>query len=113
MSHKPMWNFSEAVDLISGLQQFAHDNGYHMGLAGGVLNKGSSNKDLDIMIMPLNDEKLIVTRNIDAVIGAIGDKINCQTRKDYAGEYGNRIVTMDLVILMGDKKRIDIFITKE
>lgn len=51
----PMWQHDDSVDLIRKLQPFAHHAGYHLGLAGGVLNVGHSRHDLDILVMPLDD----------------------------------------------------------
>ncbi len=49
-----MWGFKDAIGLIRAVQPLAHLAGYHLALAGGVLNKGESNHDLDIIVMPMN-----------------------------------------------------------
>lgn len=51
-----MWQHDESVELIRKIQPFAHHAGYHLGLAGGVLNVGHSRHDLDIIVMPLDDK---------------------------------------------------------
>lgn len=48
------WSLDEAIALIRTVQPFARHAGYHIGLAGGVLNKGVSKNDLDIIVMPMN-----------------------------------------------------------
>lgn len=51
------WTLTEGVELIRAAQPFARHAGYHLGIAGGVLNKGYSNHDLDIVVMPLNSNE--------------------------------------------------------
>lgn len=46
-----MWQMSDAIDLIRKLQPRAWELGYHLNFGGGVLNKGYSYKDLDILAM--------------------------------------------------------------
>lgn len=48
---KDAWTLDEAVKLIRQMQPLAFECGYHLNLGGGVLNKGFSNKDLDILAM--------------------------------------------------------------
>lgn len=45
------WTHYEAVNIIQELQEFAHSCGYHICLGGGVLNKGVSYNDLDLIII--------------------------------------------------------------
>lgn len=60
-----MWTTDKALALIRTLQPLAKHAGYHLGLAGGVLNKGHSSHDLDITVMPLSDDHK--TRNLDGL----------------------------------------------
>ena len=50
-----MWTFEEAQKLIMTMQPFAKEHGYHIALGGGVLNKLSSTKDLDMYFLPLDN----------------------------------------------------------
>ena len=50
-----MWTFEEAQKLITTMQPFAKEHGYHIALGGGVLNKLSSTKDLDMYFLPLDN----------------------------------------------------------
>jgi hypothetical protein len=50
------WNLKKALKLIRKLQPKIHKTGYHLGLCGGVLNKGKSSKDLDLVLVA-NDQK--------------------------------------------------------
>lgn len=45
------WTLNEAIDVIRRLQPFAHQYGFSLSLGGGVLNNGSSYKDLDIVAL--------------------------------------------------------------
>jgi hypothetical protein len=49
-----MWGLSDALDVIRPLQFKALQYGYHLALGGGVLNKGMSSNDLDIIVLPLD-----------------------------------------------------------
>lgn len=53
-----MWGLSDALEVIRPLQFKALQFGFHLALAGGVLNKGMSHNDLDIIVMPLDSAKL-------------------------------------------------------
>jgi hypothetical protein len=51
-----MWGLSDALALIREIQPEIHALGFHVCLAGGVLNKGYSEKDLDLVFVPLTNE---------------------------------------------------------
>ncbi len=46
------WEFEEAVDFCRSLTEFLNPLGFGVALAGGVLIKGNSKKDLDVVIYP-------------------------------------------------------------
>ncbi len=46
------WALEEALPVVRELQALVEPLGYHMGLMGSVLTKGSSSKDLDLIIYP-------------------------------------------------------------
>ena len=48
------WNLADALDLIRILQPELRKINYHCLLGGGVLNRGESEKDLDLFFCPLN-----------------------------------------------------------
>lgn len=48
-----MWTLDEALNLIRALQPSTRKFNYHLCLGGGVLNKGGSQKDLDLYFLPL------------------------------------------------------------
>lgn len=51
---RPMWLLDEAMRVVRELQFKALQNGFHLALCGGVLNKGYSAHDLDIAVFPLD-----------------------------------------------------------
>lgn len=48
-----MWTLDKAIKLVRDTQSTAFSFGYHICLGGGVLNKGNSEKDLDLYFIPL------------------------------------------------------------
>lgn len=55
-----LWKLDEGLELIRLLQPKTRDFGYHLTLGGGVLNKGESNKDLDLFFLPLDNASVAV-----------------------------------------------------
>lgn len=47
---------SEGLHLVRALQPECRQFGYHLCLGGGVLNKGQSEKDLDLYFLPMGTE---------------------------------------------------------
>lgn len=56
----PMWNLDDSLSLVRALQSTVKQFGYHVALGGGVLNKGTSDKDVDLYFLPLDNKKLPV-----------------------------------------------------
>jgi len=48
-----MWSLYEALKLIQSIQPQLMVNGWFVALAGGVLNKGRSEHDLDLVLVPM------------------------------------------------------------
>jgi len=46
------WTFEEGIDLVKALRRVLAEVSYEVGLAGSVLMRGESDKDLDIIIFP-------------------------------------------------------------
>ena len=47
-----VWVLGEAIDLVRCLQADCMRKGYYIAIAGGVLNNGYSNNDLDLVAVP-------------------------------------------------------------
>lgn len=56
------WTLEDALGLIRPLQEAARSYGYHLCLGGGVLNRGYSEKDLDLYFLPLGEPKVMPTQ---------------------------------------------------
>lgn len=51
------WELKEALELIRNLQPQTRQFNYHLCLGGGVLNKGQSEKDLDLFFLPMGKDQ--------------------------------------------------------
>lgn len=49
------WTLESGVEFIRRYQDLAVGHGYNLSLGGGVLNKGGSDHDLDIVCVPRKD----------------------------------------------------------
>jgi len=55
---KPVvWNLHDALEFVREIQPEIRSLGFHVALAGGVPNKGYSHKDLDLVFIPLTNDK--------------------------------------------------------
>lgn len=70
-----MWTIEQALELIRLMQPEARKRSYHICLGGGVLNKGVSEKDLDLYFHPLCNQT-------DTKLAALeANKLNANTLK--------------------------------
>jgi hypothetical protein len=53
----PLWTIEDGLQLIRRLQPNLKPLGFHVALAGGNLNRGLSFKDLDLVFLPLTNDK--------------------------------------------------------
>lgn len=51
-----IWTIEQGVDFIRKWEPEAAKLGFHLGIMGGVLMKGYSEKDLDVLVCPLKTE---------------------------------------------------------
>lgn len=51
-----MWTLENALILIRELQKSIRRWNYHVTVGGGVLNKGRSDKDLDLYFIPFSEQ---------------------------------------------------------
>ena len=69
MKHPTPWTLDEALAFIRGAEPEVRKRANcFLGLCGGVLRKGSSDKDLDLIIIPLNG---MVAADVDEAIAAL------------------------------------------
>lgn len=76
MSHG--WNLEDALSFIRTQQPLCMQAGYYLALAGGVLNKGKSLNDLDLVAMPMTEEscieKLLVVLSKSVTVTIVDEK---------------------------------------
>ena len=52
---KTSWSLSEGLEVVRELQPYTRRYNYHLTLGGGVLNRGMSDKDLDLFFLPMDN----------------------------------------------------------
>ena len=48
-----MWKLDNGLKVVRAIQQNCRSYGYHLTIGGGVVNNGSSEKDLDLYFLPM------------------------------------------------------------
>lgn len=57
-----IWSLIDGIDLIRQVEQIVIPLGYHAALAGSVLMKGGSDKDLDIILYKHNKKVKVFSK---------------------------------------------------
>ena len=52
-----MWTLEQGIDLVRSVQSYSRNHKYHVALGGGVVNKGFSDKDVDVYFLPCSNTK--------------------------------------------------------
>lgn len=102
------WTLSEAVGLIRELQPLTRALNYHITLGGGVLNAGTSEKDLDLWFIPLNGHESNSRSIIEMLIENLGYCTALRDSPDYAPDAFPHAESMQRFEYLG--KRIDVFV---
>lgn len=103
----PMWTLDTGLRVVRALQQPIRQFGYHLAIGGGVVNKGESQKDLDLYFLPMShngnsDQLLIFLKEIWGSCEDIG--------KDYENEYEHPCKLKVKFFRRERTQRIDCFI---
>lgn len=106
-----MWNLEQGLMVVRMLQPTTRNYGFHLAIGGGVVNKGRSDKDLDLYFLPLDDED---TADTDGLLGWLEGTFGASEPIGNA-EYGNARTSnykhkVKFTDVLGDK-RIDVFIS--
>lgn len=104
----PTWTLQQAVELIQELEPAVRELNYHITLGGSVLHKGSSDKDLDLFIVPLNGFPSTPIKILVLLMDYLG---SCRALRDgpnYQADADFHYDQAQLFDYMG--KRIDVFI---
>ncbi len=107
-----MWNRLESLAVFESLEPIVAKLGYHCALAGSVLYRGHSDKDLDIILYPHNTEDGL---SIDQLWGnLVGHFVPMECGKCASG-YAARSKRDDKQVRwmkFSNGKRIDFFFLK-
>lgn len=99
------WGLDDALTLVRQLQKEVRPFGYHIALGGGVLNKGMSEKDLDLYFLPLVEHAQNYTKMMYLLVERFGAAIDI-------GSGGNERdnIYKDKVQFVNGGKRVDVFV---
>lgn len=102
-----MWTLDKALDIIQAIQADVRKFNYHVTLGGGVLNTGSSDHDLDLFILPLNNTDQDKRGLMGYLISVLGNYKALRDSPDYGPDMDNMYSEMVMFDVDG---RIDVFV---
>lgn len=102
------WTLKEAIDLARDLNSCAGATGWHFGITGSVLFKGSSEKDLDLIAYPRNS-KDCDRSDLRALLSLCGMRLRMDV-KELQSHWKSGDKKHVEVWQTGNGKRIDLFI---
>lgn len=97
---KSAWTLEEGIALARKLEPIAIQHNAHIALGGGVLHRGSSEKDVDIFVYPRNKLKPFSPK---VLLEAFGVGYSKKTDASYTDD--NKTVYFSIL----DGKRVDFF----
>jgi hypothetical protein len=102
----PKWTMNSALKLIKTLQKKAWEAGFALSLGGGVLDRGESTNDLDLIALPSARQKNNVTELLKAFF-SVQHPVNSLTLK-WKGLLVFKLEgSIDLVIPINKKEVLD------
>ena len=105
-----MWTIEEALELIRGIQPALHARKYHVAMGGGVLNKGTSDKDLDLYVFPFDAGEIPeILPFLVEQWGTWEPRWSAAGKEDYPADVN---FGLKVKFFTQAGKRIDVFITK-
>lgn len=106
-----MWALDEALELIRKLEPGLRDAGWALGLTGSVLTRGESDKDLDLVVYPLNSTEVSKAKLITA-LGAYGWTRRSSVSATHRTwrHIGSEDCKQVEVWRTGDGRRVDVFL---
>jgi hypothetical protein len=112
MNEKPRrWSLEQGVGLARAIQAAVEPLGAHVGLLGSVLTKGSSEKDLDVLIYPANASTPPTRESLHDALKGIGMRLigdEAWIKKRWAAAGGTDTKSVEFWIFRGGK-RVDVF----
>lgn len=105
------WNLVEALEFVQDFEPRARRAGFGVALAGSVLTKGRSGKDLDLVVFPLRTDKAREYQLREAMIVEMGMKlvfdeafVKAQWKREHDSDDEKRVEVWEWL-----GKRIDVF----
>jgi hypothetical protein len=108
--HKHVWLWADAMQVVRLLQEALWPLKYHVTLGGGVLNVGYSDKDLDIFVLPFNNDTPADSGKLRSALESVLTYSRPIGQPDKYG-YVHEIHAAKDVWLF-DGKRVDVFIVR-
>lgn len=102
-----MWTRETAFQFLPPLESFLASEGYHCALGGGVMYRGNSDKDLDVIVYPHTREKCI---SVDLLWARLAGFLRPSKTTKAAGS--SRDGKDVRVMVLTDERRIDFFFLK-
>jgi len=110
MSDGVMWELETALGLIRALNPPAQEVGFSVALGGSVLYEGSSKKDLDLIVLPLNGECYDINKFRDLLKSSgWGRRFTAAEVKRQWAKKGSSDTKNVEIWLTPSRKRVDIF----
>jgi len=114
---KHQWELDEALQVVRDLQPLVRDLDYHIALGGGVINKGYSDKDIDLYVLPVFKGN---THDDIKVMALLSDYFSKKSgyvnvRPLFGSSAGNEdegehLYSHQSKFVMADTRRIDVFV---
>lgn len=99
-----LWTLADALTVVRTLQPQLHARWWHVALGGGVLNRGSSAKDLDLYFLPFNGA------TTEAILPFLVEQWG-EAKPLSGGDYPpDALFPVRCKFFIQDGKRIDVFI---
>lgn len=103
------WTLEEGLEVVRWFAPILANCGFGIGLTGSVLTKGTSNKDLDIIVYPLCTDK---AEKFDAKIALVAGGAECKYGRSTVAEAWRKKGSTDnkhVEIWTYNGRRIDVF----
>lgn len=109
-----MWEINAGINMVRVLQEPVRAYNYHIAIGGGVINKGFSEKDLDLYFLPMGGFNKDRKSDPDGLIKFLEALWNTKAKslgEDYGyDEKNEHSIYKKAVKFMRGSERIDCFV---
>lgn len=106
-----MWSMDAALAFIRELQPALHSRLYHVAMGGGVLNKGFSEKDLDLYLFPFDNAVYEPILPYLEELWGPSTPLSSEINREERGYPQDMNFKTKVKFFLMDGRRIDLFIT--